>query len=71
MSAFHQQKHISFDRHGDKIEVIIRNSAFVKTFQREVSINNKKDLEVLRLEKQRCRFDRIDNKKDKRRFWMV
>jgi len=40
-------KHISFDRHGDKIEVIIRNSAFVKTFQREVSTNNKKELEIL------------------------
>jgi len=41
------QKHISFDRHGDKIEVIIRNSSFVKTFQREVNTNNKKELESL------------------------
>ncbi len=41
------QKHISFDRHGDKIEIVIRNSLFVKTFKREVSINDKKGLEIL------------------------
>lgn len=40
-------KHISFDRHGDKIEIIIRNSSFVKIFKREVSINDRKQLEIL------------------------
>ena len=41
------QKHISFDRYGDKIEIVIRNSSFVKTFKREVNINDRKGLEVL------------------------
>ena len=41
------KKHISFDRHGDKLEVIIRDSSFVKTYQKEVSINDRKELELL------------------------
>ena len=41
------QKHISFDRHGDKVEVVIRDSSFKKTYQKEVSINNRKELESL------------------------
>ena len=41
------QKHISFDRYGDKIEVIIRNSSFVKIFKQEVDIKDKKGLELL------------------------
>ncbi len=40
-------KHISFDRHGDKIEIVIRNSSFVKIFKTEVSINDQKGLEIL------------------------
>ena len=40
-------KHINFDRHGDKIEVIVRNSSFIKIYQREVDSNNKKGLERL------------------------
>lgn len=40
-------KHGSFDRHGDKVEITIRNSSFVKIFQSEVNINDKKGLEVL------------------------
>ena len=40
-------KHISFDRHGDKIEVIIRDSSFVKIYQKEVSTNNRRELEDL------------------------
>jgi len=43
----HPQKHISFDRHGDKIEVIIRDSSFVKIFKREVSIGDRRELEQL------------------------
>ncbi len=41
------QKHISFDRHGDKLEVVIRNSSFVKVFKMEVNINDRKGLELL------------------------
>lgn len=41
------QKHISFDRHGDKIEVIIRDSSFKKIYQKEVSISDRKELAVL------------------------
>lgn len=41
------QKHISFDRYGDKIEVIIRDSSFVKIYQKEVSTTNRKELESL------------------------
>lgn len=40
-------KHISFDRHGDKLEVIIRDSSFQKTFQKEVNIGNTHELEGL------------------------
>jgi len=40
-------KHISFDRHGDKIEVIIRDSSFKKIYQKEVSITDRRELEVL------------------------
>ncbi len=40
-------KHISFDRHGDKLEVIIRDSSFKKTYQKEVSINDRRELENL------------------------
>ena len=39
------QKHISFGRHGDKIEVIVRDSSFVKIYQKEVSTTNKRELE--------------------------
>lgn len=45
--SINPQKHISFDRHDDKIEVIIRDAFFEKTFQKEVSTNNKKELENL------------------------
>ena len=41
------QKHIRFERHGDKIEVIVRNSSFIKLFHREVSLSNRKELERL------------------------
>ena len=41
------QKHISFDRHGDMLEIVIRNSSFVKIFKREVNINDRKGLEIL------------------------
>jgi len=41
------QKHISFDRHGDTIEVVIRDSSFKKTYQNEVNITNRKGLEDL------------------------
>lgn len=37
----------SFDRQGDTLEVIIRNSSFVKIFKREVNTNNRKGLELL------------------------
>ncbi len=37
----------SFDRYGDKLEVIIRDSSFRKLFRREININNSKDLERL------------------------
>ncbi len=40
-------KNISFDRHGDKLEVIVRDSSFKKTYQKEVNINDKKELGVL------------------------
>ncbi len=40
-------KNISFDRYGDKLEVIVRDSSFKKTYQKEVNINDKKELEVL------------------------
>ncbi len=43
----HLQKHVSFDRHGDKIEVIIRDSSFKKTYQKEVSISDRRELETL------------------------
>lgn len=42
---FSGQKLTTFDRHGDKIEVILRSSNFVKIYQKEVSINDKKGLE--------------------------
>ncbi len=41
------KKHISFDRNGDKLEVIIRDSSFKKTYQKEVNTGNKKELESL------------------------
>ena len=41
------EKHVSFDRHGDKLEVIIRDSSFKKTYQKEVNTTNRKELEVL------------------------
>ncbi len=41
------KKHVSFDRHGDRLEVIIRDSSFKKTYQKEVSISDRKELEVL------------------------
>ncbi len=40
-------KHVSFDRHGDMLEIVIRNSSFVKIFKREVNINDRKGLEIL------------------------
>jgi len=41
------QKNVSFDRHGDKLEVIIRDSSFKKIYQKEVSITDRKELEIL------------------------
>ena len=41
------KKHISFDRNGDKLEVIIRDSSFKKIFQTEVNTGNRKELEGL------------------------
>ena len=40
-------KHISFDRNGDKLEVIIRDSSFKKIFQTTVNTGNRKELEGL------------------------
>lgn len=40
-------KNVHFDRHGDKLEVLIRNSDFVKIYQKEVNINDRKELVVL------------------------
>lgn len=41
------QKNIKFDKFGDTIEVIIRDPNFSKIFKKQVSINNKKELEIL------------------------
>jgi len=41
------QKNVRFDRFGDTIEVIIRDPNFSKIFKKQVSINNKKELEML------------------------
>lgn len=41
------QKNVSFDRHGDKLEVTIRDSSFKKTFQKEVNTGSRKELEGL------------------------
>ncbi len=41
------EKNVSFDRHGDKLEVIIRDSSFKKIYQKEVSITDRRELEVL------------------------
>ena len=41
------EKHVNFDRHGDKLEVIIRDSSFKKTYQKVVSISDKRELEIL------------------------
>ena len=41
------EKHISFDRHGDKIEVIIRDSSFKKIYQKEANTGSRKELELL------------------------
>jgi len=43
----HPQKNISFDRHGDKLEVIVRDSSFKKIYQKEVSTHDKRELESL------------------------
>lgn len=37
----------AFDRHGDKIEVIVRDSSFKKIYQKEVGVGNTKELESL------------------------
>jgi len=44
---FSPQKHIGFDRHGDKLEVTVRDSSFKKIFKREVSTSDRKELEIL------------------------
>ena len=33
--------------HGDMLEIVVRNSSFVKIFKREVGINDRKGLEIL------------------------
>lgn len=42
-----QEKHVGCERHGDKLEVIIRDSSFKKIFQKEANTGNKKELESL------------------------
>ena len=42
-----QEKHVGCERHGDKLEVIIRDSSFKKTFQTTVNTGNRKELENL------------------------
>ncbi len=39
--------HLQTYNHGDKLEVIIRDSSFKKIFQTEVNTGNKKELENL------------------------
>lgn len=43
----HLQKHTTFERHGDIIEVVIRDSSFTKIFEKEASVHNRKELEKL------------------------
>jgi len=47
MSKKNLQKHIKYKLQGDKLEVIIRDAAFTKVYNREVSIRNKKELSGL------------------------
>lgn len=42
-----QNNHVGCERHGDKLEVIIRDSSFKKTFQTVVNTGNRKELEGL------------------------
>jgi len=40
------EKYINSDRHGDRLEVIVRDSSFKKIFQKEVNTSDK-ELEIL------------------------
>ena len=42
-----QEMHVGCGRHGDKLEVVIRDSSFKKIFKKEVSTDNRKELECL------------------------
>lgn len=55
------QKKISFERYGDKLQVIIRDSSFTKIFEREVSIDNRKELEILLKDLRNKGVDLIDS----------
>lgn len=49
------EKNVAFARYGDKLEVIIRDSCYNKTYQNEVNTNDKKSMEkiIIRLKEQR------------------
>lgn len=42
-----KQKHIRFDRMGDKLEVIIRDANWNPIYKKEVNIHDKQELQTL------------------------